>query len=700
MKAVGTQTYSFRSTQRVFGTAFHAGTPESAALSAIEDALMKGHAHYLAGRYQDAIHDYQRAAALVYAQLHPAGGRPLEAVPAPQALRAAAVPEPGVDESPPADRPDRHITPTGRGHGRDDRRGGWARPRRFRSELVDAAQNADAIADWQLAKTLTAQSNRLAAQVFLDRAQREAPELIGQLQERPGEAPLAGPPRVQRAAPGLLAETDAAPSMPRADIPAGLTVERSYGVVIDEEVKQVKWRVGDAPDLGQVTELLYDFRLVAVEIPPLLFAPQQPSDLPLWLPHAYYYVVPLGLAECYHGLGEFETAEQYYLEAAGYEFLNAEVEAPYIWQRLATLYLDAGNSRFREDDPDGALPHYAKVIGADDSEPASPLYTVAGLAPAAAMARTVLANLTAPETLEVNQGIAAVIIEVRQQLQKIAGELDFWGFWTGTVPIWTFEYLQNVAASFAQLAIGAERDVINFWDRAGSGNLTRAQLQQGVTVSAAEVQTATLQAGATRAEAAAYAAAGGTRQGARRQRQHLGGRLHRQVQPRHPLSGFLRPGQRRRRRRSRPAQRAGRHAAPGNAIRGSRATIAAATQLAAAKANREYEIGASSARPRRWPSPGCRPTARSSQPTPGRGRRLGRDRRPPPSAGRDRDARRATRPSSSPPRCGSAWATPCTASTAATSTWPSAPLASCSRRTTSRPTRPSASSGATTAPTR
>ena len=73
MKAVGTQTYSFRSTQRVFGTAFHAGTPESAALSAIEDALMKGHAHYLAGRYQDAIHDYQRAAALVYAQLHPAG---------------------------------------------------------------------------------------------------------------------------------------------------------------------------------------------------------------------------------------------------------------------------------------------------------------------------------------------------------------------------------------------------------------------------------------------------------------------------------------------------------------------------------------------------------------------------------------------------------------------------------------------------
>ena len=43
--------------------------------------------------------------------------------------------------------------------------------------------------------------------------------------------------------------------MPRADIPACLTVERSYGVVIDEEVKQVKWRVGDAPDLGQVTEL-------------------------------------------------------------------------------------------------------------------------------------------------------------------------------------------------------------------------------------------------------------------------------------------------------------------------------------------------------------------------------------------------------------------------------------------------------------
>jgi hypothetical protein len=73
MNVVGTQTYAFRYTQKVFGTAFHADTPESSALSAIEDALTKGHADYLAGHYQDAINDYKQAASLVYAQLHPAG---------------------------------------------------------------------------------------------------------------------------------------------------------------------------------------------------------------------------------------------------------------------------------------------------------------------------------------------------------------------------------------------------------------------------------------------------------------------------------------------------------------------------------------------------------------------------------------------------------------------------------------------------
>jgi hypothetical protein len=511
MKVVGTQIYSFRSTQRVFGTAFNADTPESAALSAIEDALMKGHAHYLAGHYQDAIRDYQRAAALVYAQLHPAGsgGRSKPSRHPELFVPLLSLSLEWMNLLPPivpiaTSRPRVEVTPEMIGEAAGLDRAG------LRSELVDAGQNADAIADWQLAKTLTAQSNPLAAQVFLDRAQREAPELIGQLQALPAEAPLAGPPppheRPQRAASGLAVEADAAPPMPRVDIPADLTVERSYGMVIDEEVKQVKWKVGDAPDLGQMTELLYDFRLVAVEIPLLLFAPQEPSELAAGLPHVYFYVIPLAIAECYHALGDYVSAESEYTQAASYRYLNPTVEAPYLWGRLATLYRDWGDSLFRQGNPTDALSKYANVIMPDDTEPSSSLYTIAPLKAGADIARQVLADLPHIATLALDPDIVSAIAGIRGQIAKINGNLDFWGFWTATVPIWSFDYLQTVAINLAQLAVSVERDVINYWSQADSASLTRQQLVTAASSAKAEVAAATLQVQAAAAQQQAYQA--------------------------------------------------------------------------------------------------------------------------------------------------------------------------------------------------
>ena len=79
-----------------------------------------------------------------------------------------------------------------------------------------------------------------------------------------------------------------------------------------------------------------------------------------------------------------------------YQYLNAAVEAPYLWTRLATLYLDWGNSLFRADDAHAALPVYVKVLTADSRLPARRLYTSPGLAPAATAARNVIANLDEP----------------------------------------------------------------------------------------------------------------------------------------------------------------------------------------------------------------------------------------------------------------------------------------------------------------
>ena len=185
---------------------------------------------------------------------------------------------------------------------------------------------------------------------------------------------------------------------------------------------------------------------------------------------------------------------------------------PFLWQRLAQLYLDWGNSLFRNADPADALPIFEKVVMHDATVPAAaPLYSTAALTSAANAAKQVIAELKQiaagqvdATKLNVNPLIAAAIVEVYQQELKIEGGLDFWGIPAQSVPIWTFDYLQAVAANFAQLAISAERDVINFWDRADQETLVRDQLSQAVTQATAEVNAAQLQATAAAFTMTAY----------------------------------------------------------------------------------------------------------------------------------------------------------------------------------------------------
>jgi tetratricopeptide (TPR) repeat protein len=602
-----TTMYSYNLDRRVIGPLVDE-LPASAALAAIEAELADAAAAFAERRFKEAVDAYLAAERLIYRQVNPkvppAGGAL-----GIKGIRDRRLFEPLLDVSvgylnlldvndPVAPtRPRDPVDPALLENAERISQVGLT------SRRLGADRATDAAADWRAGQDLLAVGNEAAAKFHLERARQADPELVETLDkarstggedrpDRPRPLPLPFPVPRRPLAKGDIAALDLRRRAELPRVPA-LTVDRTLGTMLGGGVKRFAWPVGDAPPRDKIMDAVYADRVNKVDLIDIVRRPTQPSDIPIWLPHALYYVVPLGLAECYHGLGEFETAESYYLEAANYEFLNAEVEAPYVWQRLATLYLDSGNSRFREDDPQGARPIYAKVIGADDSEPAaSPLYTVAGLAPAAAMARTVLANLGAVETLAVNQAIAAVIIEVRQQLQKIAGGLDFWGFFTGTVPIWTFDYLQNVAVNFTQLAIGAERDVINFWDRAGSGNLTRAQLHQNVTMSAAEVQTAQLQANASRAEAEAYAAG---RELARKRVADANASVTDYTAKSHLAISY----------QAASAQVSGGDDGDpnrlneladtllgGSSIRGSRGTIAAAAQLAAAKANREYEIGA------------------------------------------------------------------------------------------------------------
>src|SRR5205823_1262327 len=148
----------------------------------------------------------------------------------------------------------------------------------------------------------------------------------------------------------------------------------------------------------------------------------------------------------------------------------------YVWQRLATLYLDWGNTLFRAGETTEALGRYQQVLNPDGSMPHSQLYTTPALEETVKRTvSTIIDNLqaiiastnataagaaAAAPLPNVNPVISAVIVEIYQQILKINGGLDFWGFWAPSVPIWTFDYLQSVAVNFTQLAINAERDFI------------------------------------------------------------------------------------------------------------------------------------------------------------------------------------------------------------------------------------------------
>ena len=88
-------------------------------------------------------------------------------------------------------------------------------------------------------------------------------------------------------------------------------------------------------------------------------------------------------------MGDYATAENYYLQAGGYQYINVGVEGPYVWVQLASLYRDWGNSVYMQGDRTSAAAVYGKVLSiSGTTAPSTPLYTLAGLATAAGIAKT------------------------------------------------------------------------------------------------------------------------------------------------------------------------------------------------------------------------------------------------------------------------------------------------------------------------
>ena len=134
---------------------------------------------------------------------------------------------------------------------------------------------------------------------------------------------------------------------------------------------------------------MYAPHVTAATLPDSLLNETSLWERALLLPHDYFYVIPLAIAQCYQALGDYAQAETYYLQAAAYTYLNTQTEGPYLWVCLATLYSQWGNDVYQQGDAVTAATIYGKVITpGSTTAPGTPLYTLTGLATAAQIAET------------------------------------------------------------------------------------------------------------------------------------------------------------------------------------------------------------------------------------------------------------------------------------------------------------------------
>ena len=64
-----------------------------------------------------------------------------------------------------------------------------------------------------------------------------------------------------------------------------------------------------------------------------------------YLPHMYFFVIPMSIGDCLLGLGSLEEAETTYASTLAYPFINEAYEAVRLWTRLADVYLAMGDAR-------------------------------------------------------------------------------------------------------------------------------------------------------------------------------------------------------------------------------------------------------------------------------------------------------------------------------------------------------------------
>lgn len=213
-----------------------------------------------------------------------------------------------------------------------------------------------------------------------------------------------------------------------------------------------------------------------------------------YLPHVYFWNLPMAIGDCHAALGSYAEAENEYLSTFDYKYLNQEVEAVNLWLRLAELYLDWGDRLYRQAANDtaafgAARDMYERVMSLDNKlDDGSPLYSPAIFAALKARAATAIQVMFVDGAeSDDNPRLLGVLARARLQLTKITNGLNFLGV-SLTLPPFSFEHLQTVARYFAQHASQVEGMYLQFQSSGESEQLREQQMSQQVAIATASVE--------------------------------------------------------------------------------------------------------------------------------------------------------------------------------------------------------------------
>jgi hypothetical protein len=215
-------------------------------------------------------------------------------------------------------------------------------------------------------------------------------------------------------------------------------------------------------------------------------------QLVAYLPHMYFFVIPMAIGDCLTGLGNLEEAEQTYLDTLPYPYINQVYEAVELWTKLAGVYSAMGDAAYRAARDEraafaGAKAHYEKIVRTDGTlDAGSTLYTDTSFADVKRRVEEVLAAAD-PTSVAEDPELVTRVLGARAKLDQIAGGLNFFGLAPGYLAPFSWEYLQTTARYFAQSASQIEQRYVLFKSTAENEQLQREQLDQQADVAAQAV---------------------------------------------------------------------------------------------------------------------------------------------------------------------------------------------------------------------